>query len=83
MKSEAKKMVDIKGLDKARVMSALCAEGRDDSDWRVDIFADEFDEGEYDKLFGEGAAQRAVDSVRAELEGSKDTAGNTLSLIHI
>lgn len=102
-------MVDIKGLDKARVLKALydhshvqgngflqavpdgvvtvehCAgllakysyfdylHGRV---LKVDLSGDEFDECLYDRDCGEGAAQRAVDSVRAEQEGGKDTAGN-------
>ena len=42
----------------------------------VDLSWDEFDERLYDRDCGEGAAQRAVDSVRAEQEGGKHTAGN-------
>lgn len=102
-------MVDIKGLDKARVLKALydhshvqgsgflqavpdgvvtveyCAgllakhsyfdylHGRV---LKVDLSGDEFDERLYDRDCGEGAAQRAVDSVRAEKESGKNTAGN-------
>lgn len=102
-------MVDIKGLDKARVLKALydhshvqgsgflqavpdgvvtveyCAgllakhsyfdylHGRV---LKVDLPGDEFDERLYDRDCGEGAAQRAVDSVRAEKESGKNTAGN-------
>lgn len=102
-------MVDIKGLDKARVLKALydhshvqgsgflqavpdgvvtveyCAgllakhsyfdylHGRV---LKVDPSGDEFDERLYDRDCGEGAAQRAVDSVRAEKESGKNTAGN-------
>ena len=97
-------MVDIKGLDKARVLKALydhshvqgsgflqavpdgvvtveyCAgllakhsyfdylHGRV---LKVDLSGDEFDERLYDRDCGEGAAQRAVDSVRAEKESGK------------
>ena len=114
-------MVDIKGLDKARVLKALydhshvqgsgflqavpdgvvtvehCAgllakysyfdylHGRV---LKVDLSGDEFDERLYDRDCGEGAAQRAVDSVQAEREnggdadkgepeGGEDTTGNT------
>ena len=81
MKSEEKNMVNIKGLDKMRVLKALY----DNSEkgygefLRIapDLSGDEFDERLYDRDCGEGAAQRAVDSIRAEKEGSKDTAGNT------
>ena len=102
-------MVDIKGLDKERVLKALydhshvqgsgflqavpdgvvtveyCAgllakhsyfdylHGRV---LKVDLSGDEFDERLYDRDCGEGAAQRAVDSVRAEKESGKNTAGN-------
>ena len=102
-------MVDIKGLDKARVLKALydhshvqgsgflqavpdgvvtveyCAgllakhsyfdylHGRV---LKVDLSGDEFDERLYDRDCDEGAAQRAVDSVRAEKESGKNTAGN-------
>ena len=98
-------MVDIKGLDKARVLKALydhshvqgsgflqavpdgvvtveyCAgllakysyfdylHGRV---LKVDLSGDEFDERLYDRDCGEGAAQKAVDSVRAERENSGD-----------
>ncbi|NBI10807.1 hypothetical protein D1641_12400 [Colidextribacter sp. OB.20] len=100
-------MVDIKGLDKARVLKALydhshvqglgfmhaaeegavtvesCAkllEKYTQYDYlhgrvlKVDLSGDEFDERLYDRDCGEGAAQRAVDSVRAEQEGSGDAA---------
>lgn len=110
MKSEAKNMVNIKGLDKARVLKALydhshvqgsgflqavpdgvvtvehCAMLLGSQTYfdylhgrvlKVELSGDEFDERLYDRDCGEGAAQRAVDSVRAEREGSKDTAGNT------
>lgn len=91
-------MVDIKGLDKARVMEALKNEAirsadapemhrnvfggeisHEQSCKRVtaDLSGDEFDERGYDSIFEEGAAQRAVDSVRAEREEGKDAAGNT------
>ena len=102
-------MVDIKGLDKARVLKALydhshvqglgfmhaaeegavtvesCAkllEKYTQYDYlhgrvlKVDLSGDEFDERLYDRDCGEGAAQRAVDSVRAEKESGKNTAGN-------
>lgn len=102
-------MVDIKGLDKARVLKALydhshvqglgfmhaaeegavtvesCAkllEKYTQYDYlhgrvlKVDLSGDEFDERLYDRDCGEGAAQRAVDSIRAEQEGGKNTAGN-------
>ena len=105
-------MVDIKGLDKARVLKALydhshvqgsgflqavpdgvvtveyCAgllakhsyfdylHGRV---LKVDLSGDEFDERLYDRDCGEGAAQRAVDSVRAEKESGKNTAGSAES----
>ena len=105
MKSEEKKMVDIKGLDKARVLKALydhshvqglgfmhaaeegtvtvesCAELLEkytQFDYlhgrvlKVDLSGDEFDERLYDRDCGEGAAQKAVDSVRAERENSGD-----------
>ena len=73
-------MVNIKGLDKMRVLKALY----DNSEkgygefLRIapDLSGDEFDERLYDRDCGEGAAQRAVDSVRAEREGGKDAAGN-------
>ena len=73
-------MVNIKGLDKMRVLKALY----DNSEkgygefLRIapDLSGDEFDERLYDRDCGEGAAQRAVDSVRAEQEGGGDTAGN-------
>ena len=100
-------MVDIKGLDKARVLKSLyehshvqgigflqavpdgvvtvehCAgllakysyfdylHGRV---LKVDLSGDEFDERLYDRDCGEGAAQRAVDSVRAERSDGEDDA---------
>ena len=102
-------MVNIKGLDKARVLKSLydhshvqgsgflqavpdgvvtvehCAgllEKQTYFDYlygrvlKVDLSGDEFDERLYDRDCGEGAAQRAVDSIRAEQEGGKDAAGN-------
>ncbi len=102
-------MVDIKGLDKARVLKALYDHSRLQGmgfmqavpdgvvtvehcemllgsqtyfDYlhgrvlKVELSGDEFDERLYDLDCGEGAAQRAVDSVRAEQEGGEDTAGN-------
>ena len=102
-------MVDIKGLDKARVLKSLyehshvqgigflqavpdgvvtvehCAELLAKYSYfdylhgrvlKVDLSGDEFDERLYDRDCGEGAAQRAVDSVRAEKESGKNTAGN-------
>jgi len=98
-------MVDIKGLDKARVLKALydnshvqglgfmhtvpdgtvtvewCAEALEkqtEFDYlygrvlKVDLSKDEFDERLYDRDCGEGAAQRAVDSIRAEQKGGGD-----------
>ena len=98
-------MVDIKGLDKARVLKALydhshvqgsgflqavpdgvvtvehCAELLAKYSYfdylhgrvlKVDLSGDEFDERLYDRDCGEGAAQKAVDSVRAERENSGD-----------
>lgn len=56
-------MVDIKGLDKARVL-------------KVELSGDEFDERLYDRDCGEGAAQRAVDSIKDAPEGGEDAAGN-------
>ena len=109
MKSEAKNMVNIKGLDKARVLKSLydhshiqgsgflqavpdgvvtvehCAMLLGSQTYfdylhgrvlKVELSGDEFDERLYDRDCGEGAAQRAVDSVRDEKEGSKDTTGN-------
>ena len=81
MKSEEKEMVDIKGLDKARVMKALLEKYTQNGYLhgrvlKVDLSRDEFDERLYDRDCGEGAAQRAVDSVRAEQEGGGDAAGN-------
>ena len=102
-------MVDIKGLDKARVLKALydhshvqgsgflqavpdgvvtvehCAgllakysyfdylHGRV---LKVELSGDEFDERLYDRDCGEGAAQRAVDSIKDAPEGGEDAAGN-------
>ena len=42
----------------------------------VCLCGDEFDERVYDKICGEGAAQRAVDSIRAEREDGGDAAKN-------
>lgn len=102
-------MVNIKGLDKARVLKALydhshiqgagflqavpdgvvtvehCAMLLGSQTYfdylhgrvlKVELSGDEFDERLYDRDCGEGAAQRAVDSIRAEQEGGKDAAGN-------
>ena len=102
-------MVDIKGLDKARVLKALyehshvqgsgflqavpdgvvtvehCAELLEKCRYfdylhgrvlKVDLSGAEFDERLYDRDCGAGAAQRAVDSVRAEREDEEDAAGN-------
>ncbi len=102
-------MVNIKGLDKARVLKALydhshvqglgfmhaaeegtvtverCAELLEKStsfDYlygrvlKVELSGDEFDERLYDLDCGEGAAQRAVDSVRAEREDGGDATKN-------
>ncbi|NCE63055.1 hypothetical protein D1159_00315 [Pseudoflavonifractor sp. 524-17] len=100
-------MVDIKGMDKARVLKALyenshlqgmgfmqasgpitvehCAgllEKQTYFDYlygrvlKVELSEDEFDERLYDRDCGEGAAQRAVDSVRVEREGGENAAGN-------
>lgn len=68
-------MVDIKGLDKARVAEALRHEAERLA--IVNLNGDEFDERSYDEAFGKGAAQRAVDSinnVRAERESGGDDA---------
>ena len=96
-------MVDIKGLDKARVLKALydnshlqgmgfmqasgpvtvehCAKLLKEQTYfdylygrvlKVDLSGDEFDERLYDRDCGEGAAQRAVDSIKGAPEG-KDT----------
>jgi len=98
-------MVDIKGLDKARVLKALYdnshAQGtaffqsvpsgivtveycekllkkttRFDYLYgrvlKIDISGDAFDERLYDRDCGEGAAQRAVDSIRAEQRNDTD-----------
>ena len=43
---------------------------------KVDLSGDGFDERLYDRDCGEGAAQRAVDSIRAEREDGGDAAGN-------
>ena len=102
-------MVDIKGLDKARVLKALYEHSHVQGSgflqavpdgvvtvehcemllgsqtyfdylhgrvMKVDLSGAEFDERLYDRDCGEGAAQRAVDSVRAEKESGKNTAGN-------
>lgn len=71
-------MVDIKGLDKEKVLKALCKRSKylREEMMQMDLSGDKFDERGYDSAFGAGAAQRAVDSVRAEQEGGKDTAGN-------
>ncbi len=102
-------MVDIKGLDKARVLKALYEHSHVQGNGflqavpdgvvtvehckmllgsqtyfdylhgrvlKVDLSRDEFDERLYDRDCGEGAAQRAVDSVRAEQEGGGDAAGS-------
>ena len=102
-------MVDIKGLDKARVLKALYEHSHVQGSGflqavpdgvvtvehckmllgsqtyfdylhgrvlKVDLSGDEFDERLYDRDCGEGAAQRAVDSVRAEQEGGGDAAGS-------
>ena len=98
-------MVDIKGLDKARVLKALydhshvqgsgflqavpegvvtvehCAgllEKQTYFDYlhgrvlKVELSGDEFDERLYDRDCGEGAAQRAVDSIKGAPEDGKD-----------
>ena len=105
MKSEEKNMVNIKGLDKARVLKALYEHSHVQGSgflqavpdgvvtvehcemllgsqtyfdylygrvMKVSLYGDEFDERLYDLDCGEGAAQRAVDSVRAEQEGGGD-----------
>lgn len=60
-------MVDIKGLDKGRVLKALYDYARSYRDFAtVDLSGDEFDERLYDERNGKGAAQRAVDSIRDE-----------------
>ena len=43
---------------------------------KVELSGDEFDERLYDRDCGEGAAQRAVDSIRAEREDGGDAAKN-------
>ena len=99
-------MVDIKGLDKARVLKALydhshpqgfgflqagktvtleeCAKLLEEHTYfdylggrvlKVDLSSDEFDPRLYDLDCGEGAAQRAVDSIRDEPKGGEDAAG--------
>ncbi len=99
-------MVDIKGLDKARVLKALYDRGNIQGTGRfaksnttvtveiceamversckfdnmfglllnVDLSRDEFNESGYDRIYGAGAAQRAVDSVKGTQEGGKDAA---------
>ena len=102
-------MVNIKGLDKARVLKALYEHSHAQGlgafqavhmgvptleyftglleqgtyfdyvggrELTVDLSGDEFDERLYDRDCGEGAAQRAVDSVRAEQKSGGDTARN-------
>lgn len=109
MKSEEKNMVNIKGLDKARVLKTLydhshvqgsgflqavpdgvvtvehCAMLLGSQTYfdylhgrvlKVELSGDEFDERLYDRDCGEGAAQRAVDSIRGEQAGGEDTTGN-------
>lgn len=98
-------MVDIKGLDKARVLKALydyadnqgtgrfgrcrtavtveVCKSMLERSWKiecafglflkVDLSRDEFEESEYDTIYGEGAAQRAVDSIRVEKQDGGDT----------
>ncbi len=44
---------------------------------KVDLSKDEFDERLYDRDCGEGAAQRAVDSIRAEKQDGGDGAKDT------
>lgn len=101
-------MVNIKGLDKARVLKALYDHSHVQGSgflqavpdgvvtvehcemllgsqtyfdylhrrvMKVELSGDEFDERLYDRDCGEGAAQRAVDSIRDEQAGSEDTAG--------
>ena len=43
---------------------------------KVELSGDEFDERLYDRDCGEGAAQRAVDSIKDAPEGGEDAAGN-------
>jgi hypothetical protein len=102
-------MVNIKGLDKARVLKALydnssyvrglnhapadpkfvtvehCAqllEKQTCFDYlygrlmAVDLSGDEFDENMYDFVCGDGAAQKAVDSVRGEREDGEKNGPN-------
>ena len=102
-------MVNIKGLDKARVLKALYEHSHVQGScflqavpdgvvtvehcemllgsqtyfdhlygrvMKVALYGDEFDERLYDRDCGEGAAQRAVDFVRAKKESNKDTVGN-------
>lgn len=99
-------MVDIKGLEKARVLKALydhshpqglgflqagktvtleeCAKLLEENTYfdylggrvlKVDLSKDELDPRLYDQDCGEGAAQRAVDSIRDEPKGGEDAAG--------
>ena len=103
-------MVDIKGLDKARVLKALydhshvqglgrmqaapegfvtvahCARlltEHTSFDYlygrvlKVELSGDEFDERLYDRDCGDGAAQRAVDSIKGAPENSEGTAKET------
>lgn len=98
-------MVDIKGLDKARVLKALydhshpqglgflqagktvtleeCAKLLEENTYfdylggrvlKVDLSKDEFDPRLYDRDCGEGAAQRAVDSIRGETKSGENNA---------
>ena len=102
-------MVDIKGLDKARVLKALYDHSHVQGSGflqavpdgvvtvehcemllgsqtyfdylhgrvlKVELSGDEFDERLYDRDCGEGAAQRAVDSIKDAPEGGEDAAGN-------
>lgn len=102
-------MVDIKGLDKARVLKALYEHSHAQGSgflqavpdgvvtvehcemllgsqtyfdylhgrvMKVDLSRDEFDERLYDRDCGEGAAQRAVDSIKDAPEGGEDAARN-------
>lgn len=98
-------MVDIKGLDKARVLKALYDRGNTQGKGRfaktnttvtleickamverscrfdnmfglllnVDLSRDDFDESVYDRIYGAGAAKRAVDSVKGAPEDGGDT----------
>ena len=100
-------MVDIKGLDKARVLKALYDHSHVQGSGflqavpdgvvtvehcemllgsqtyfdylhgrvlKVELSGDEFDERLYDRDCGEGAAQRAVDSIKDAPEGGEDGA---------